>query len=97
MRRSGGDPELGLRLPTLMRSAGLTPLGDRVVQDAFVDGPLKQLQQMSMSKQLAAVLAAGVASADEYDAAQAEVQAFADDSTTMISGPRVIQAWGQLP
>jgi SAM-dependent methyltransferase len=97
VRRSGGDPELGLRLPTLLRSAGLTLLGVRVVQDAFVDGSLKQLQQMSMSKQRAAVLAAGVASADEYDAAHAEVQEFSDDPTTMVAGPRVIQAWGELP
>jgi hypothetical protein len=50
-----------------------------------------------MSKQRAAVLAAGVASADEYDAAHAKVQAFASDPTTMIAGPRVIQAWGQRP
>ena len=96
VRRNGGDPELGLRLPTLLRSAGLKLLGVRVVQDAFVDGPFKQLQQMSMSKQRAAVLAARVAGAAEYDAAHAEVQAFADDLTTMIAGPRVVQAWGQL-
>jgi 2-polyprenyl-3-methyl-5-hydroxy-6-metoxy-1,4-benzoquinol methylase len=96
VRQHGGDPELGLRLPTLLRSAGLTLLGVRVVQDAFVDGPFKQLQQMSMSKQRAAVLAAGVASTEEYDSAHAEMQAFSDDSTTMIAGPRVIQAWGQL-
>jgi hypothetical protein len=82
-------------LPTLLRSAGLTLLGARVVQDAFVEGPYKQLQQMSMLKQRAAVLAAGVARADEYDVAHAEVRAFADDPTTMIAGPRVIQAWGQ--
>jgi hypothetical protein len=95
VRRNGGDPELGLRLPTLLRSAGLTLLGVRVVQDAFVEGPYKQLQQMSMLKQRAAVLAAGVASVDEYDVAHAEVRAFADDPTTMIAGPRVIQAWGE--
>jgi 2-polyprenyl-3-methyl-5-hydroxy-6-metoxy-1,4-benzoquinol methylase len=95
VRRNGGDPELGLRLPTLLRSAGLTLLGVRVVQDAFVEGPYKQLQQMSMLKQRAAVLAAGVAGADEYDVAHAEVRAFADDPTTMIAGPRVIQAWGK--
>jgi 2-polyprenyl-3-methyl-5-hydroxy-6-metoxy-1,4-benzoquinol methylase len=97
VRPNGGDPDFGLRLPTVLRAAGLTLLGVRVVQDAFVEGPYKQLQQMSMSKQRAAVLAAGVASADEYDAAHAEVQAFASDPTTMIAGPRVIQAWGQRP
>jgi SAM-dependent methyltransferase len=97
VRANGGDPELGLRLPTMLRSAGLTLAGVRVVQDGFVDGPRKQLQQMSMSKQRAAVLAAGVVGADEYDAAHAEVRAFADDPTTLMAGLRVIQAWARRP
>jgi 2-polyprenyl-3-methyl-5-hydroxy-6-metoxy-1,4-benzoquinol methylase len=97
VRRNGGDPELGLRLATLFRAAGLTLMGLRVAQEVFVEGPEKQLQQKSMSKQRAAVLAAGVATADEYDAAHTELRAFADDATTMIAGPRFIQAWARRP
>jgi SAM-dependent methyltransferase len=95
VRRNGGDANVGPRLPTLLQSVGLAILGVRVVQDAFLDGPKKQLQQMSMAKQKASVVAAGVATVDEYDAAHTEVRAFAADPATLIAGPRIIQAWGQ--
>jgi hypothetical protein len=65
VRRNGGDTELGLRVPSILRAAGLTNVGVRVTQPAYLDGPHKQLQQMSMAKMKAAVIAAGVASADE--------------------------------
>jgi SAM-dependent methyltransferase len=97
VRRNGGDPNIGPRLPSLLRSVGVTNVGVRVAQDAFVSGPEKQLQEMSMAKQKAAVVSAGVATADEYDAAYAEVQAFAADPSTLIAGPRIVQAWGQRP
>ena len=95
VRRTGGDADLGPRLPALLRSVGVTDLGVRVVQHAYLDGPHKRLQEMSMDKQKAAVVAAGVASGDEYDAAHAELQAFTTDPTTLIAGPRIIQAWGR--
>ena len=66
----------------------------QVAQPAFLEGPAKQLQQMSMQKTRSAVLAAGVASADEYDATHVELQAFTDDPATLLASPRVIQAWG---
>jgi hypothetical protein len=67
----------------------------RVTQAAYLDGPVKQLQQMSMEKVRAAVLGAGLASAEEFDTAHAELKAFTDDPTTIVASPRVIQTWGQ--
>jgi hypothetical protein len=95
VRRSGGDLDIGPRLATLLRGAGLEPVAVRVAQPAFLDGPHKQLQQLSMEKVRAAVLAANVATADEYDAAHAELKAFTDDPTTLVAGPRMIQTWGR--
>lgn len=95
VRRNGGDTELGLRLPSLLRSVGLTSIGVHVAQPAYLDGPHKQLQQMSMAKMKAAVVAAGVAGSDEYDKAHAELRAFTDDQTTLIAAPRMLQAWGR--
>jgi ubiquinone/menaquinone biosynthesis C-methylase UbiE len=95
VRRNNGDLDIGPRLPGLLRLAGLTNVGVRVAQPAFLDGPAKQLQQMSMEKTRAAVLAAGVASADEYDAAHTELKAFTDDPATLVASPRIIQAWGR--
>jgi len=97
VRRNGGDLEIGPRLPSLLRGAGLDPVAVRVSQPAYLDGPHKQLQQMSMEKVREAVLAARVASGDDYDAAHAELKAFTDDPTTVLAGPRMIQAWGRRP
>jgi hypothetical protein len=97
VRRQGGDADLGPRLPALLASAGLTDTRVRVVQPAFLEGPEKHLQELSMVKQRAAVLAAGVASADEYDAAHAELLAFTNDPATLLAAPRMIQAWGRRP
>jgi SAM-dependent methyltransferase len=97
VHRNGGDIDLGLRLPSLLGSVDLTTIGVRVAQPAFLDGSHKHLQLMSMEKMKAAVVAAGVVSVDEYDAAHAEFEAFTADPTTLVGAPRVIQAWGRRP
>ena len=97
VRRRGGDADLGLRLPALLTSVGLTDIRVRVVQPAFLDGPHKHLQEVSMLKQKSAVVAAGVATAADYDAANAELLAFTADPTTLVAAPRMIQAWGRRP
>ena len=48
-----------------------------------------------MAKQRAAIVATGVASADEYDAAQADVPEFVDDDRTLVADVRIVQAWGR--
>jgi hypothetical protein len=95
VRGNGGDLDIGPRLPSLLREAGLVNVGVRVSQAAFLDGPYKQLQQMSMGKVRAAVLAAAATSADDFDAAHAELKAFTDDPTTLVAGPRMIRAWAR--
>jgi len=44
-----------------------------------------------------AVVAEGVASADEVESTIAEVYARAADPTTLMGNTRVIQAWGTKP
>jgi precorrin-6B methylase 2 len=95
VRHNNGDLDIGPRLPGLLRTAGLTSVGVRVAQPAYLDGLPKQLQQMSMEKVRPAILAAGVVSADDYDAAHAELKAFTDDPDTIVASPRMIQAWGR--
>lgn len=95
VRLSHGDLDVGPRLPGMLRAAGLRDIGLRVVQPARFDGPVKQLQQLSMEKVRAAVLDAGLTSANEYDAAHADLKAFTDDPTTIVASPRMIQTWGR--
>jgi hypothetical protein len=95
VRRNQGDLDIGPRLPGLLRGAGLTSVGVRVAQPAQCDGPTKQLQQMWLAKTRAAILAAGVATANEFDAAHTELNAFTDDPSTIVASPRMIQSWGR--
>src|SRR6516165_2646920 len=95
VRLAHGNLDIGPRLPGLLRAAGLRDIGLRIVQPARFDGPVKQLQQLSMEKIRTAVLSAGLASADEYDAAHGELKAFTDDPTTVVASPRMIQTWGR--
>jgi len=97
VRRCGGDADIGPCLPAMLSSVGLTDIRVRVVQPAFLDGPHKHLQEISMIKQKAAVVAAGVASAEEYDATHAELAAFTANPATLVAAPRMIQAWGRRP
>jgi hypothetical protein len=95
VHRTGGDLNIGPRLPRLLREAGLVEIGLRVVQPAYIDAPEKQLQQMSMAKVRASVLGAGLAEAGEYDTAHSELKTFTNDQTTIVASPRMIQAWGR--
>jgi SAM-dependent methyltransferase len=95
VRLAGGDLDIGPRLPGMLRAAGLQEIGLRVVQPARFDGPVKQLQQLSMEKVRAAVLSAGLTGADEFDRRHAELKAFTDDPTTVIASPRMVQTWGR--
>jgi SAM-dependent methyltransferase len=97
VRRRGGDADLGPRLPGLLAAAGLVDVGVRVVQPAYLTGPNKHLQELSMAKQKTAVVESGVVSAEEYDAAHAELVAFTVDPTTLVAAPRMVQAWGRRP
>ena len=97
VRRTGGDLDIGPRLPALLRAEGLTEIGVRVAQPAYVDGPPKQLLQLSMQHVRTAVVSAGLALPAEYDAAHAQLKAFSDDPTTVVASPRMIQAWGRRP
>jgi SAM-dependent methyltransferase len=94
VRLNGGDLDLGPTLPSLLRAVGLEEIGIEVTQRAELHGPYKELQQMSMGKTRAAILAAGVVEAGVYDRAHAELKAFTADSTTLMAAPRVVHAWG---
>jgi SAM-dependent methyltransferase len=95
VRRSGGDLDIGPRLPAMLRAAHLGDVGVRVVQPAQIDGPVKQLQQLTMAKVRSAVLAAGIVTPAEYDEAHADLKAFTDAEGTLVASPRMIQAWGR--
>jgi SAM-dependent methyltransferase len=91
----GVDPNIGPRLPSLLRSCGLEVLGMNVVQPAGFAGEAKLVSPLTLEAITDAVLASAVCTADELEQAVDELYAFARQPDTVLSMPRVVQAWGQ--
>jgi SAM-dependent methyltransferase len=94
MRRRGGDPDIGPRLPALFQSVGLEDIGLHIVHLAWMHGPEKRLPLMTMAAVRDAVLAEGVATASEFDGVRQEIRALAEDPSTVVASARFFQVWG---
>jgi SAM-dependent methyltransferase len=92
----GCDPNIGPRLPGLLRGAGLTDLGMNVIQPAGFDGDAPLLVAITLEAIADAVLEAGLATTAELNATVDDLYAFVKQEGTVVSGPRVVQAWGRL-
>lgn len=91
----GGDPNLGPRLPTLLRAAGLTEIGMNVVQPAGISGEAKLVGPLTLEAIADSVLQAGLATREELNRTVDDLYAFATADGTLLSLPRIIQAWGR--
>ncbi len=97
VRRRGGDPNIGPRLPGLLLDAGLERVRMEVVQPVFRTGPGKRFTQITLDHIRQAVVAAGLASDAELTSTVAELDSFASNPRTLMSLPRIFQAWGCRP
>ena len=93
LHRRGGDHRAGLRMAEHFAACGIAPLEVRLVQPAHLDGDEKTLAWSTLDATRDAIVGEHVASADEVDAALADLAGFTADPTTLISGPRVFQVW----
>jgi SAM-dependent methyltransferase len=94
VRRRGGDACLGPRLPGLLDEAGLEGVDFALAQPAFRRGEGKRLAAVTMEHIREAVLAAGLATAAEVDRTALELEELACDPRSLVSLPRIFQAWG---
>jgi SAM-dependent methyltransferase len=97
VQRRGGDANIGPRLPGLLAEAGLERIQMNVVQPAGIDGEVKLISPITMENIADAVLAEGLGSHDEVDQIITTLYEFARDPRTVMSLPRVVQAWGYFP
>jgi SAM-dependent methyltransferase len=97
VRAKGADPDIGPRLPGLLRDAGLENVQMHVVQPAGFEGDVKLIAALTLENIADAVLAADLTTEDDLQAAIRELYAIAEDRTTVMSVPRVVQAWGTRP
>jgi ubiquinone/menaquinone biosynthesis C-methylase UbiE len=98
IRRRGGDANAGGQLYGLCRDAGFEEVQVRIVQPVH-DGrcEAKALSLITLVNVADAVLAEGLATADELEAAIADLRAFTDDPRTLVGFPRIFQVWGRRP
>jgi 2-polyprenyl-3-methyl-5-hydroxy-6-metoxy-1,4-benzoquinol methylase len=93
----GCDPNIGPRLPGLLRDTGLDRVAVNVVQPAGISGEVKLISPLTLEAIADAVLAAGLADPDELGELVDDLYAFAGEDGTFMSIPRIVQAWGFAP
>lgn len=94
-RLRGADPEIGPKLPELLRQAGGQAIQLQIVQPTFIDGSPKRIHQITLENISEALIAAGLATPAQLAAVAAELESFADSSRTLMSFPRIFQVWGR--
>jgi len=97
VRRRGGDPDIGPKLPRMLLDNGFERVDMNVVQPAGIDGDVKLLNPITMENFADAVLATGLASRAEVDEIIAGLYESARDGRTAMSVARVVQTWGWRP
>ena len=93
----GCDPNIGPRLPRLLREAGFERLDVNVVQPAGISGEVKLISPLTLEAIADAVLAAGLSDPDELGEVVDELYTLAEHDGTFMSIPRMVQAWGYNP
>jgi SAM-dependent methyltransferase len=97
VRRRGGDPNIGPRLPSLLKQCGFADVGVAVVQPVGTRGEVKLINPLTMENITETVLQDGLATRAEVDQVVRELYEFAADEDTLAGVPRIVQAWGRRP
>jgi precorrin-6B methylase 2 len=92
---SGGDANLGKRLPALVGGTALHDVKWNVFQLVHAEGTHKQIQVVTMEKIGPALLRDGLATSEEIEEIVGSMQAFAADPETLVATPRMVQVWGR--
>jgi SAM-dependent methyltransferase len=95
VRRRGGNADIGPALPSLLRAAGIGEVVVNVSQPTAMSGDVKSLMLLTLQRMWESILEEDVASRPELEQIAADLHDFCDEPTTLLSVPRVIQAWGR--
>ena len=97
VRRRGGDPNIGRRLPLLLKACGFEHIGTCVAQPIAFEGEIKLMNPVTMENIADAVVKEGLAGREEIEQVIAELYDVAADDNTVVGLPRIVQAWGRRP
>lgn len=67
------------------------------MQPAALQGAPKAMSYLTLERTASALTAEGIATAEEVEEVLAELRAFAADPTSLVSIPRIVQSWGEVP
>jgi len=95
--RTGGNANIGPRLPILLLEAGVENVSMEVSQPADTVGEAKLICPITMESVAERTIAEGLATAEEVDRIVRELYEAADNPQMVISTPRFIQVWGHYP
>ncbi len=91
IRRHGGDPLLGRKLPRLFHAAGLTEIHVEVVTPVEPVAAVKRLYPLTLAGLKPALINAALATAHEVDALLTDLYAMADDPAKTVSSCPLVQ------
>jgi hypothetical protein len=94
-RQRGGDPDIGPRLPFLLRQGGFASIGVSLAQPVGIDGDVKLINAITMENIADTVIGQGLASREEIDAVIRGLYDLAADPESLAGTPRIFQAWGR--
>ena len=97
VRKRGGDPDIGPRLPLLLKQQGFADIKVNVTQPVGIEGEVKLLNAVTMENIADAVLEDQLATREEIDEIVRELYEYAADPMTIAGTPRIVQAWGRKP
>lgn len=95
VRRRGGDPNIGPKLPGMLRKAGATAVQVNVVQPTHLEGAGKYMAAITMERIAEAVISEKLAQEGEVKEIIADLEVAASDPETVMSLPRIVQSWGR--
>ena len=97
LRRHGGDPTVGRKLNRYFSEAGIPNSQISLVQPLRREGEAKLLAWSTLEASREAIIAAGLAKPAELNSALADLEQFSEDPRSLVSGPRMFQAWARRP
>jgi hypothetical protein len=96
-QRNGGDPHIGVRIPSMLVAAGFDRVRPTIVQPAGLEGEVKLLPALTLENVKAMAVRHEVATGEEVDRLVDELYAVARDPGTFVANPGIVQVIGEKP
>lgn len=95
--KTGGDANIGPRLPLLLLEAGMADVSVTVSQPVGLTGEAKLINPITMESIAERTVAEGLATPEEVGRIVRQLYEAAEDPRTVVSITRILQAWGRKP